>query len=109
VKFLIDAQLSPGLARLISENGHEAQHVATLGLMRATDAELVDYARRRGAVIVTKDEDFSSLYGGGYGRPAVLWIRIGNCSNAVLIGRIAPLLPAVIELLEKGERLVVVQ
>jgi len=45
---------------------------------------------------------------GARGRPgpAVIWLRIGNCSNPALRAWLEPMLPAVIRQLENGERLV---
>jgi predicted nuclease of predicted toxin-antitoxin system len=37
VRFLVDAQLPPAVARWLTEEGHDAQHVFDLGLHQATD------------------------------------------------------------------------
>lgn len=60
MRFLVDAQLPPALARWLIEKGHEAQHVGDTGLQAASDGAIWDYAAREGAVIVTKDEDLLS-------------------------------------------------
>ena len=106
MKFLVDAQLPPALARALAEVGHDAAHVADLGLHGAGDGTIWREAARRGAVIVTKDEDFV-----GHGRfpdpaPPVVWVRIGNVSRRALLQRFLPLLPQVIDLIEAGERVV---
>ena len=36
MRFLIDAQLPPALARWITEHGHEAEHVLDCGLAEAS-------------------------------------------------------------------------
>jgi predicted nuclease of predicted toxin-antitoxin system len=59
VRFLVDAQLPPALARLIAERGHIAEHVTDIGPGDAPDRDLWRYALARQAVIVTKDEDFA--------------------------------------------------
>jgi Domain of unknown function (DUF5615) len=58
VRFLIDAQLPPALARELGARGHEAEHVADLGLANAPDRAIWDRVIASGAVLVTKDEDF---------------------------------------------------
>jgi predicted nuclease of predicted toxin-antitoxin system len=58
MRFLIDAQLPPALARWLSSAGHDAEHVADIGLAGARDGEIWTYALSAGAVIVSKDEDF---------------------------------------------------
>lgn len=58
MRFLVDAQLPPALARRIEAMGHAAEHVADCGLATAPDPHVRQYAAATGAVIVTKDEDF---------------------------------------------------
>ena len=59
MKFLVDAQLPPALARSLTAKGHAAEHVGDIGLQASSDAAIWDYALREGAAIVTKDEDFA--------------------------------------------------
>jgi predicted nuclease of predicted toxin-antitoxin system len=58
-----------------------AEHVATLGLDRASDDDVWNYARANASVIVTKDVDFNdrSLLLGF--PPKVIWLRLGNCTT----------------------------
>ena len=44
MQFLIDAQLPPGLARFLVEQGYRAEHVADVGLRDAEDSSIWDYA-----------------------------------------------------------------
>jgi len=44
MKFLIDAQLPPALARLIVALGHDAVHVEEAGRLLSTDQAIWDYA-----------------------------------------------------------------
>jgi predicted nuclease of predicted toxin-antitoxin system len=44
VKFLVDAQLPPALARWIEEKGHVAEHVRDVGLASATDDAIWRFA-----------------------------------------------------------------
>ncbi len=59
MRFLVDAQLPPALARHIESSGHKAEHVVDLGLEKGTDVRIRAKAAELGAVIVTKDEDFA--------------------------------------------------
>jgi predicted nuclease of predicted toxin-antitoxin system len=59
-----------------------SSHVHTVGIDRASDAEMREYARRQQFVIVTKDTDFSDLCILLGFPPKVIWIRRGNCSTA---------------------------
>jgi len=40
VKFLIDAQLPPALARWLQDAGYQAEHVGDLGLREANDSAI---------------------------------------------------------------------
>ena len=64
MKFIVDAQLPPALARLLRESGCDASAVREIGLREANDAEIWRYAVQQQAAIITKDEDFAerSLY-----------------------------------------------
>jgi predicted nuclease of predicted toxin-antitoxin system len=105
VRFVVDAQLPPALARRLESLGHTAEHVADLGLASASDNEIRDYAARVGAAIVTKDEDFAirRLLAEG---PAVVWLRVGNTRRVVLLARVEAELPAIVAALERGETLI---
>ena len=59
MRFLIDAQLPPRLARRLAQLGHDVTHVADLGLTSATDQQIWNAAVERAAILVTKDQDFA--------------------------------------------------
>lgn len=106
MRFLIDTQLPPALARLVKGAGHECEHVIEVGLREADDAPMWTYAVSCGATIITKDEDFANRKAARPGRPGVVWIRVGNCSNRALLDWFAPLLPSIVDRLERGEGLI---
>jgi predicted nuclease of predicted toxin-antitoxin system len=105
LRFPVDAQLPPALARRIAALGHEAQHVADCGLADAPDDAIWKHAAGVGAVIITKDEDFAVrrvLQAG----PAVVWLRIGNTRRHALPARLEAEWPAIVRALAQGETLV---
>jgi predicted nuclease of predicted toxin-antitoxin system len=59
MNFLVDAQLPPGLARWLADQGHSAQHVHDVALAGAEDSVTWNHALGVDAIIVTKDEDFA--------------------------------------------------
>jgi len=59
LRFLVEAQLPPAVARRLESLGHGAEDVFDLGLGRASDDYIRATAADSGAVIVTKDEDFA--------------------------------------------------
>lgn len=106
MRFLVDAQLPPALARWLTAAGYESQHVADLGLADAADGKIWDFALANRATIVSKDEDFAQrkiLDGNG---PAIVWIRLRNTRKSELLTWFARMLPEIIEALERGETLI---
>lgn len=105
MRFLVDAQLPPGLARWLSDRGHTCDHVNEIGLGAAADDDIEVWAREAQAVIWTKDADFADRTRRGPGLQ-VVWLRLGNTSNAALRARLAPHLPEIETALAAGEALV---
>jgi predicted nuclease of predicted toxin-antitoxin system len=105
MRFVIDAQLPPGLATHLTQLGHAAEHVNRIGLGAAGDEAIWSYALRTRAVLLTKDEDFVAL-ARRQSVGQVVWIRIGNIGNNALWTAISAVLTEIIESLENGERIV---
>ena len=59
VRFLVDNQLPPMLARFLVMQGHEPDHVSDLGLSAADDEQVWRRAAEDGCVMISKDEDFA--------------------------------------------------
>jgi predicted nuclease of predicted toxin-antitoxin system len=84
VKLLFDENLSSHLVDLLADCYPGSCHVRSVGLERADDSTVWDYAAAHGLTIVSKDSDFhqrSLLFGAP---PKVVWIHIGNCSTSTL-------------------------
>jgi predicted nuclease of predicted toxin-antitoxin system len=83
VKLLFDQNLSHRLVKALASEFPESVHVRDVGLEKALDEPVWEYAKANSFVIVSKDSDFhqrSFLFGHP---PKVVWIRRGNCSTAV--------------------------
>jgi predicted nuclease of predicted toxin-antitoxin system len=61
MKFIIDAALSPAVARLLAEAGHDAIHVWTYDMAKASDTDIFTRAGIEDRVIISVDTDFSAL------------------------------------------------
>jgi predicted nuclease of predicted toxin-antitoxin system len=109
MRFLVDAQLPPALARMLASRGHVAEHVVDIALREANDSEIWQYALANHAIVVTKDEDFAHRLRQGGEAPVILWLRVGNTSRQSLLKWFEPLLPQIESWLESGERLVEVR
>ena len=94
MRFLIDAQLPPGLAQWLAAKGYPSDHVDDLGLGAASDDEIEAKARAMQAVIWSKDNDFADRARRFPGLQ-VVWLRFGNTTNASLQTKLAPHLPAI--------------
>jgi len=78
---LFDQNVSPRLIERLADLFPGSVHVSTLGLDKAMDVEIWQYAHDHDYMIVTKDADFSEF---GIVRgfpPKIIWIRRGNCST----------------------------
>jgi predicted nuclease of predicted toxin-antitoxin system len=106
VRFLVDAQLPPALARWLASKGHETEHVADRKMESATDHAIWIYALGSGAAIVTKDEDFAQRKAIHDGGPIVVWIRLPNTRRRELIAWFEIALPNILVAAERGETLI---
>ena len=103
----IDAQLSPALAPWIeSEFGLTSRSASHLGLRDATDTQIFAAAREAGAIVLTKDADFERLLAAHGPPPRVIWLTLGNTSNAYVREVLKTTLSAALALLAAGEELV---
>src|SRR5712675_2893386 len=109
MKFLVDAQLPPTLARWLGEHSLSATAVRELGLRDSDDGSIWNFAIDGDWIVLTKDEDFVARCIGNAVAPAVVWLRIGNCTNRVLFAWLEPLLPQITNRLSAGEKFIEVR
>lgn len=106
----IDAQLSPALANwMTTQFDVEAHAVRELGLREATDREIFFKARTADALLVTKDSDFVRMLELHGAPPRVLWLTIGNTSNARIREALVANWPRIVQLIGNGEVLIEIQ
>jgi len=73
---LLDQGLPRSTASLLVEAGHNAIHAAEVGLSRASDSEILAYARQQDLIVVTLDADFHMLLAiQGAASPSVIRLR----------------------------------
>ncbi len=106
MRFIVDAQLPPALARMLVDLGHEAQHVVDVNLQAVDDSVIWDFALDYAAVLLTKDDDFPHRFHQSVHTPVVVWLRVGNVSRQALLRWFRSLLPQVIKLIEEENRLI---
>lgn len=85
MKILIDQNISFRLVPRILEAFPETSHVKDYGLIDYDDFRIFKFARQNQfAAILTLDEDFYNIQLEHGVPPKVIWMRMGNCSTAVL-------------------------
>jgi predicted nuclease of predicted toxin-antitoxin system len=106
VRFLVDNQLPPALARFIQYDlGAEALHVVDLNMRETSDRQVWRYASANGLIIVSKDEDFVNLYSQAP-TAGLLWVRLGNCRRAHLLGVLQRAWPRIAGRFASGDQFV---
>lgn len=61
MRFLLDNNLSPKLAELLRNAGHDVVHVRDIDLQSATDTVVIDTARADDRILISADTDFGTL------------------------------------------------
>lgn len=104
MKFLVDENLPPALAKWLATRGHDATHVTQLNLGGRPDTEIIATAEASGFVIITQDSDYDAIAADA---PRVLRLALGNAPTAKLLEWLEPKLDDAIQRLG-AERLVVI-
>jgi predicted nuclease of predicted toxin-antitoxin system len=85
VKLLLDENLSRNIVPALQEAFPGTTQVALVGLERASDRAVWEFAKAGEFTIVTKDDDFLGLISLlGY-PPKIVLLTLGNCTNRQII------------------------
>jgi len=85
MKLLLDENLSPKLPALLADLYPGSSQIDKAGLRGARDADVWEYAKANGYVLVSKDNDFrqrSFQYGAP---PKVVWLNVGNAGTQPIL------------------------
>lgn len=103
MRLLLDQCLPRSTVRHLAAVGIAAEHAGDLGLARASDASILDFARQRGDAIVTLDADFHALLAISHAAaPSVVRIRIEGLDGEQLASLVAQVVAAVGVEIEAG-------
>lgn len=80
--------------------------MSQVGLLRASDAAIWNYAVTHSAIVTTKDEDFPRHRATASVGPQVIWLRIGNARRERLLHWFELAFPETVEALERGDAVV---
>jgi predicted nuclease of predicted toxin-antitoxin system len=79
MRFLADAGISPQTVTFLETLKHETEHVRVLGMHRATDRDVLTYARTHNQVVLTFDLDFGEiLAAAAVQAPSVIIFRLSD-------------------------------
>jgi predicted nuclease of predicted toxin-antitoxin system len=93
MRFLADGGISPRTVEFLTQRGHEAVHVRTLGMQRAADPEIVERARADSSVVLTFDLDFGEVLAlGVLDRPSVIIFRVSDERSSSVNQRLSAVL-----------------
>jgi predicted nuclease of predicted toxin-antitoxin system len=81
MNLLFDHHLSPRLVKSLADLYPDSSHVYLIGLDKADDPAIWEYARANDFVIVSKDSDFNDLSVLRGFPPKVVWLKLGNCTT----------------------------
>jgi predicted nuclease of predicted toxin-antitoxin system len=107
VKVWLDAQLSPVLANWMRSTFQlTAFPMRDLGMLKGSDEHIFMRAKKEADIVITKDKDFVALLERLGPPPQVIWITMGNTSNARMKSALQMRFPEALDMFAKGESLV---
>jgi predicted nuclease of predicted toxin-antitoxin system len=108
MRFLADAGISPKTVEFLKQLGHEATRVRTLGLQRASDAQVVERARTDGSIVLSFDLDFGDVLAlGVMDKPSAILFRLADERADSVNERLSTILNERITDLESGALILV--
>lgn len=88
-KLLLDENLSRRLLRFLSHDFPGSAHISQFEARRRSDDRAIwRLAREQGYILVTQDADFADMSALEEAPPCLIWLRLGNCTNARIIAEL---------------------
>lgn len=86
MKLLFDQNLSYRLCEALKDISPKGSHVRLLGMNRASNIEIWEYARKHNFVVITQDVDFYAISLLKGAPPQILWLRLRKSKNILYRG-----------------------
>ncbi|MCJ2092935.1 DUF5615 family PIN-like protein [Methylobacterium sp. J-072] len=85
MRFVVDVNLSPEWAQLLTEQGHSAVHWRNVGAVDALDDDILIWAAEDDRTVFTADLDFGAAVATrGLKAPSVVQLRLDNTDPLVV-------------------------
>lgn len=108
MKFLIDNALSPSMADGLKKAGYNAIHVRDVGMSKASDIDILNFALKEDRVIVSADTDFGTLLAlREFSKPSFILFRRSDKRPAALLMQLMANLNQIAEALTEGAVIVI--
>ena len=103
MKILADVNISPRVVAALRADGFDAVRVTEIMPATSTDEEILAEALRRGAIVVSQDQDFSALLAmSGAVQPSLVNLRVSFVDAARMARTLAAALRGTAEDLREG-------
>ena len=90
-------------ASALQQQGWDVVHIGDIGMSRATDAAIIDWAAHGNRVVVTLNSDFHALLAlGGLTFPSVVRVRQEGLGGVMLASLLLSVWPRIIDALAAG-------
>jgi len=98
MRILVDMTTSPKTAQFLRGLGHHVDHASDLGLARASDEVIVEWAKAEGLTILTEDLDFGAILAvTGEVEPGIIILRVGNWRTEQIEDRLRRIFDTILE------------
>ncbi len=108
MRFLLDMPLSPKTEEFLKNIGYDALRVDKIGMEKATDKEIFEYAIENDRVIITADLDFGQIL--SYfktSKPSVIIFRLKYPSVEKINKLLSSVLPKIEKEIERGSIIII--
>lgn len=96
LRLLADVHISPLTVATLNSQGYNTLRITEILPATATDAEILEFARAQGRIVLTQDLDFSMLVALSSVRlPSLITLRLSSAKPRTVTQRMLEILPSV--------------